>query len=287
MATFSVHFDGPITVNHRVPIRVLARTYEHMQRAIDRAYLIDLYGDVWKHARLTDKQYRETDFIAEYPREGGIILDAVRDGAGALLDRIAVAIRPVFESATQQAIEQQATMAVQLTQRREYVLGMRENTLTYEQVAADPPQNWANAYSNRSVIKEIDQLVTQVTPRQIEGSIVDITLNGNVAHLPFGFTGLIARRFHIIASQRELGAPLIVTARIRSLDRGNQYAKPSAKIENLSTNREVSLHLPRREDCVELHPYHNGEAVRLYVCPIIEALGFDIHGGDLLYLAVV
>lgn len=286
MATFSVHFDGPITVNHRVPIRVLAKTYEHMQRAIDRAYLIELYGEVWKHARLKDDQYRETDFIAEYPREGGIILDAVRDGAGALIDRVAEAIRPVFESATQQAVEQQATMAAQIVQRRAYVDGMRENTLTYEQIVENPPSNWASAYSNRSVIKEIDQLVAQVSPHQLDGSTVDITLNGNVSHLPFGFTAQIARRFHVIASQRELGAPLIVTARIRSLDRGNRYAKPSAKIENLGTGREVNLHLPRREDCDELHPYHNGEAVRLYVCPIIEALGFDVHGGDLLYLAV-
>ena len=39
MATFSVHFDGPITVEHKVSIRVLAKTYEHMQRAIDRAYV--------------------------------------------------------------------------------------------------------------------------------------------------------------------------------------------------------------------------------------------------------
>jgi hypothetical protein len=286
LATFSVHFDGPITVNHRVPIRVLAKTYEHMQRAIDRAYLIDLYGEVWKHARLKDDQYRETDFIAEYPREGGIILDAVRDGAGVLIDRVAEAIRPVFESATQQAIEQQATMATQIAQRREYVGGMRENTLTYDQIVEDPPPNWASAYSNRSVIKEIDQLVAQITPRQLDGSIVDLSLYGNVSHLPFSFTAPIARSFHVIASQRELGAPLIVTARIRSLDRGNRFAKPSAKIENLSTNREVRLHLPRREDCDELHPHHNGEAVRLYVCPIIEALGFDIHGGDLLYLAV-
>ena len=287
MAVFSVHFDGPITIDHRVPIRVLAKTYEHMQRAIDRAYLIELHGEVWKHARLKANQYRETDFIAEYPREGGIVLDAVRQGAGAVVDRIASSIRPVFEAATQQAVEQQASMAVQLGQRRDYVEGMKENTLTYEQVAANPPPNWANAYSNRSVIKEIDQLVAQVTPNQLQGSTVDITLNGDVSHLPFGFTAQIARRFHIISSQRELGAPMIVTAQIRSLDRGNRYVKPSAKIENLGTNREVSLHIPRREDFDELHPFHNGEAVRLYVCPIIEALGFDVHGGDLFYLAVV
>ena len=49
----------------------------------------------------------------------------------------------------------------------------------------------------------------------------------------------------------------------------------------------MSLHLPRREDCDELHPHHNGGEVRMYVCPIVEALGFDLNGGDLLYLAVV
>lgn len=287
MATFSVHFDGPITINHRVPIRVLARTYEHMQRAIDRAYLIETYGDVWKHARLKGKQYQETDFIAEYPREGGIILDAVRDGSGAMLDRVASAIRPVFEKAAQQAIEQNQTMAAQLLERHEYVKGMQENTQTFEQVAENPPPNWASAYSNRSVVKEIDQLVSQISPIQLDGSSVEISLYGNVPHLPFTFTPQIARRFHSISSQRELAAPFIVNARIRSLDRGNRYTKPSAKIENLHTNREVSLHLPRRENFDELHPHHNGKPVQLYVCPIVEALGFDMNGGDLMYLAVV
>lgn len=287
MATFSVHFDGPITIDHRVPIRVLSKTYEHMQRAIDRAYLIELHGEVWKHARLTDNQYRETEFIAEYPREGGIILDAVRDGAEALLDRVANAVRPVFERSVQQAIEQQESIAVQLAQRHNYVQGMRENTMTYEQIAENPPADWANAYSNRSVVKEVDQLVAQVTPRELEGSIVEITLNGNVAHLPFAFTAPIARRFHVIASRRELAAPMIVNAKIRSLDRGNRFVKPSAKIENLSTNREVNLVLPRREAFDELHPYHNAESVRLYACPVVEAMGFDLHGGDLMYLAVV
>lgn len=286
MATFSIHFDGPITVEHRVPIRVLARTYEHMQRAIDRAYLIEQYGDVWKHARLKAAQYRETEFIAEYPREGGIILDAVRDGAEAILDRIAEAIRPVFEGVAQQAMEQNQTMAEQIVQRREYVQGMRANTQTYEDVAANPPAHWAGAYSNRSVVKEIDQLVGQITPKDLDGSSVEITLQGRVQHLPYVFTPQIARSFHIIASERELGAPFIVTARIRSLDLGNRYTRPSAKIENMATNREVTLHLPRREDFDELHPHHNRGDVRLYVCPIVEAMGFDVKGGDLLYLAV-
>jgi hypothetical protein len=257
-----------------------------MQRAIDRAYLIEKKGEVWKHARLKADEYRETDFLAAYPREGGIILDAVRDGAGAILDRVAAAIRPVFESATQQAVDQHASMATQLADRRTYVQRMGENTQTFAVVAENPPPGWASAYSNRSIIKEIDQLVGQITPKQLDGSSVSVELYGNRAHLPFAFTPPIAQRFHIITSERELGAPFIVTARIRSLDRGNKFTKPSAKIENLDTGREVSLFLPAREDCDVLHPFHNGEPVRLFVCPIIEALGFDIHGGDLLFIAV-
>jgi hypothetical protein len=117
LATFSIHFDGPITIDHKVTIRTLANTYGHMQSAIDRAFLIEQYGNAWKHARLKAAQYRETDFIALYPREGGIILDAVRAEANQLIDRIANSIRPVFESATRQGLEQHASLADQLSDR--------------------------------------------------------------------------------------------------------------------------------------------------------------------------
>lgn len=286
MASFSVHFDGPITVEHRVTIRTLANTYEHMQRAIDRAYLIEHYGNAWKHARLKANQYRETDFIALYPREGGIILDAIRDGAGLLIDRVANSIRPVFESATQQGLAQHVSMAAQLTERRDYVQRMEGNTQTFEQVRDSPPPDWAGAYSNRAVVKEIDQLVALVTPPRLAGSTVVVTLHGDQAHLPFGFTPEIARRFHRIASQRELGAPMIVKALVRSLDRGNKFSPPNAKILNQTTGREVNLQLSGMLDFEALRPFHDGNEVRLFVSPIVEALGFDLNGGDLIFLGV-
>lgn len=286
MASFSIHFDGPITIEHKVTIRVLAKTYEHMQRAIDRAYLIEKHGDVWKHARLKNKEYEETEFLAEYPQEGGIILDAMRDGADAVVDRLASAIRPVFEGAANHAIAQQESLTNQILNRRRYIHGMQRRTPTYEAVSQQPPAEWANAYSNRAVVKEIDQLVTQVTPARLEGSTVSIQLTGNRPHLPFEFDGRRARNFHKIAAQRELGAPMVVRVVIRSLDRGNKFTKPSAKILNIASGREVVLNLSRNEDFEDLHPHHNGQEVTLYVSPIIEALGFDLMGGDLMFLAV-
>jgi len=286
VAIFSVHFDGPITTEHRVTIRVLSKTYEHMQRAIDRAYLINTYGEVWKHARLKNEQYPETEFIAAYPREGGIFLDAVRDGADRIIDRIALAIRPVFENAANRAIDQFEGIESQFNSRQLYTQQIGEDIATYDDLAQNPPSHWATAYSNRAIIKEIDQLVGLITPDRVEGSTVDIRLNGTGPYLPFQFTQETAKRFHTLAARRELGPAIAIRARIRALDRGNKYTKPNAKIENLSTGREVNLLLYNRSDVDELHPHHDGSEVLLIVAPIVEAMGFDLKGGDLMFLSV-
>lgn len=286
MAEFTVHFDGPITVEHKLSIRVLGNTYEHMQRSIDRAYLINKYGHVRKHQRLSALDYENTEFLGEYPVEGGIILTAFKDGAERIIDRVHAAILPIFENAVSDTFQQHESISAQLGQRKEYVHGMGHNTRSFESVQADPPPNWASGYSNRSVIKEIDQLVGQITPERVESSTVDITLIGSRPHLPLVFDEWIARNFHVIASQRDLGPPMSVRASIRSLDRGNRTTRPNAKILNIDSGKEVSLHLSNLSDVDELHPYHNGGEVVLYVSPIIEALGFDMIGGDLHYLAI-
>lgn len=286
LATFSIHFDGAITVDHKVSIRVLAKTYEHMQRAIDRAYLIGYHGEVWKHARLTAQQYSETEFIAEYPRQGGIILDAVRRGAGRVVDRISSAVAPVFESAVQQGFDEHHNLTRQHADRLEYVIARRDDIPSFDQLVQTPHREWSEAYSNRSIVKEVDQLVGQISSRRLEGSTVELAFAGDRPYQRFEFDAPRAKRFHQIVSRRDLAAAVVVNARIRSLDRGNQYTKPNAKILNLSTNREVVLHLQNIGDFDTLHRYHNGEPVRLFVCPIIEALGFDVNGGDLMFVAV-
>lgn len=287
MALISVHFDGPITVDHKVPIRVLANTYEHLQRAIDRAFLIETFGDVYKHQRLTGKQYAETVFIAEYPREGGIILDAVKKNGGKLVDRLANSIRPIFENALDKGLVAQKDLTGQFLERQAYVIGMKQNTMTYPELLRKPPPVWKDAYSNRAVVKEIDQLVSQITPRALEGSTVDIKLIGEDAHLPFQFDAGTARRFHKIASQKELGAPVIVNCIIRSIDRGNRTTKPSAKIYNIATQKEVTLQCFHPNAAEDLIKHFDNEPVLIFATPFIEALGFDVMAGDLVFVGIV
>lgn len=287
MASFSVHFDGDITVDHKVSVRVLAITYQHMQRAIDRAYLVEKYGAVEKHERLSKAEYRETEFIAAYPQEGGIILEAMKQGAERLMDRMYAATSVVFQSAVNQAFEQHQSISQQLVARRQYADQMGDLTRPFSDVLADPSQTWAAAYSNRSIVKEVDQLVGQITRSDLTTSSVELTLHGSRPQLPLVFTPAIARSFHKIAADRELGPAMIARIRIRILDAGNRTTKPNAKILNLDTLKEVNLHLSNDLDFAALHPYHNGDdEVRIHVCPILEAKGFDLKGGDLMFLRV-
>ncbi|MDV2452935.1 hypothetical protein [Xanthomonas hortorum] len=284
MSLFSVHFDGGMTVDHKVSVRVMSRTYEHMQRAIDRAYLINKHGQVWKHARLKGKEYAETDFIAEYPREGGIIIDAVKRGAEAIVDRIAASVIPVFEASSQHGIVLAESIAEQYQDRLGYVSSMGRDAQTFESLLERPPSTWAPAYSNRSIVKEIDPLVGLVSRE--EGSCVDLRFVGSRTYPDLRFTPSIARNFHLLASQRQLATPVIVNAKIRALDRGNKRTMPSAKIENLATGREVLLHLQERSDFELLHPLHDGREIKIYVSPLTEAMGFDLYGGDLVFLDI-
>lgn len=286
MASFSIHFDGPITVDHKVPVRVLAKTYEHMQRAIDRAHLVNRYGAVYKNAHLKEEDYLITEFMAEYPREGGIILDAIREGAETIIDHVQAAVRRVYDPAVDAGLNQQVTFAQELHDRKNYIAGMGENTKTFAALLNDPPPYWEAAYSDRSIVKEVDQLVGQVKPSRIEGSVVYLQLTGSSLYLPMEFNSEIAGRFHKIISQRELAAPVIVRSKIRDLDIGNKFSKPKAKIVNLDTGREVSLHLALQTDFYALHPHHTAEEVFIYASPVIEAGGFDLKGGDLQFLAV-
>lgn len=285
-SVFSIHFDGPIVIEHRVSVRVMAKTYEHMQRAIDRAYLDAKYGSVWKHARLKQEDYAQTEFLAEYPREGGIILDGVKAGAGAIIDRINNAISEPFQRALHQGVEEHGSILDQLPRRRELAHARREHLATYQEMLDHPDAKIVRAYSDRSIVKEIDQIAAMVKPDELDGSYVELKLHGSRAHPIYTFDAAQAKRFHEVVSRRELGEPILIRGKIRSLDQGNRYTGIKAKILNLDSNREVTLHLGSEEDFLRLHPYHTAEQVLLFASPVIEFGAYDPNGGDMYFVDV-
>lgn len=283
---FSIHYDGPIVTDHKLSVRVMARTYEHMQRAIDRAYLDQKYGQVWKHARLKADDYAATDFIAEYPREGGIILDGVRAGAAAIIDRINAAVIKPFEQALEHGVGEHALMLTELEERRSLAEAHPEKVVPYQTVADQPDPKVERAYSDRSIVKEIDQITTMIRSAGMAGSHVELQFIGTGAST-YSFDSDQARRFHFIVSRRQLGEPVLVRARIRLLDQGNKFARMKAKILNLDSGREVTLHLASDQDFVKLHPHHTSNEVLLIACPVIEFGAYDAKGGDMFFVDVV
>lgn len=288
VATFSVHFDGDITVDHRVSIRVLGNTYTRMQSAIDRAFLVERYGRVVKYERLSRDEYEETEFIAAYPQEGGIILDALREGAEGIIDKIYSATNYVYGRAVENAFAENINIAQQIDRQKNYVTGVGERTPPYEHYLENRSEEWRDAYSNRSIVKEIDPLVNQISRKGLNNSTVDLLFIGSRTNLPLTFDATLAYKFHKIAADKQLGPPMIVHTWIKSLDIGSKTTKPSAKVYNISSGKEVVLHLFDQAGFNALHPHHGVEAgVRIYACPIMEAGGFDILGGDLMFLKVV
>lgn len=285
-AVFSIHFDGPIVTDHKVSLRVMAKTYEHMQRAIDRAYLDTKYGSVWKHARLKQEDYERTEFLAEYPREGGIILDGIKAGANAIIDRINSALSVPFERAVKQGIEEHASIVEQLPQRRQVAHAHREHLATYQDMVDHPDAKVVRAYADRSIVKEIDQIASMVKPEDLYGSYVELRLQGSRAHPLYAFDATRAKRFHEIVSRRELGEPVLIRGKIRLLDQGNKYSPMKAKILNLDSNREIILHLGSEEDFFKLHPYHTADQVFLFASPVIEFGAYDPNGGDMYFVDV-
>jgi len=39
MSSIEIHFSGEMVTNHRIPLRALALTLDHIQKAVNRSYL--------------------------------------------------------------------------------------------------------------------------------------------------------------------------------------------------------------------------------------------------------
>jgi len=287
MTSFSVHFDGDITHDHKLPVRVLGKTYTCMQSAIDRSHLINTYGNVWKYAKLKGFQYPETEFIANYPREGGIWLDALKHGANLVIDRINSTIAPLYERAQQQGADDADSFLNQIADRKRYVDGMQLRVPDYSEWQLDQRGEWARAYSDRSVAKEIDQLVSQVSAKHLHNSTVQIQLHGSSAYPIYEFDSRKSKRFHRIVASREVGPALRLRIRVTVLDRGFNSRRPSAKAVNINNDKEFALYIVREGGADDVHRIHDNGEYEIYAAPVMEANGFDVNRGDYVFLGIV
>jgi hypothetical protein len=291
--TIRFHYDGPIARDHRLSLRVLGQSLIHLQSAIDRAHLDNKYGNVWKYARLKTEDYPETDFVVGTPQEGGYILDLIRDAGSPIVKRISAAISRVFEADWNAGAEGIEHLAHQVTDRRLQLEQGLYPGRTIDEFRASPGIDNLRRYGDRSIAKEIDQMLAPIRrnsdPEAHTGNVLELIFNfGGQQPTTFLFDQSKAIGFHRVVSKRELGEPLRYSGRLRLLDRGNAFQRPKAKLTLAGENRDVMLHIPSQAAYQTLAPYMQGDQeVHLIACPILEFNSFDPNSGDIFFVCLL
>lgn len=284
-----IHFDGPVTKNHRVSLRNLGSTLDRLQNMIDRAYLDLKYGNVYKHARLKKTDYKDAEFLVMDPSEGGYILEFASEThrAAEILARIvtpigdAVALAKADVALSKDITFQLATRRVQIERE---ILKVR----TYKDLIDQPDKATIRRYGDRSIVKELDQILGIVRNKASGDSYFELIFLGSNS-TTFTFNRDLANRFHQVISRKELGEPVVYTGSIRSLDRGSPYAHRSGKFTNKATGRDFSLHINTKQDFDELSPYLKADETEITIvgCPLIEYGAFDPNAGDVYFVQAI
>lgn len=286
-ASIQIHFDGSIVNDHRVSIRTLGKTLGHLQNAVDRAYLDLRYGNVMKYQRLKKEEYSDTDFIALNPEEGGFILEMISETGKKISDRLAIAVGIAYEKDIGRAdVEHQRIL--EQAEMRAKVYKASGEAKNFKAFVATNEGDLARAFGDRSIVKEIDQVLSLIRTERYADSTFELSLYGTRAHPIYKFDAERASRFHDVVSQRRLGKPLLMTVELRSLDAGRQGQISHGKAKNIDTGKEFHFIVPDAvifDRLARNLKRRKRDALAVVSCPIYEYDSFDPMGGDVVIIA--
>lgn len=286
----TIHYDGPIAVDHRLSLRTLGVTLSHMQSAIDRAYIELRYGRVVKHARLKQADYAVVDFTVGQPRDGGFIVDLINNTTAGIADRIHSAVSKAYDAASRDAIVVAESINQQAERRASGFKTGAQKAISHSDFATKQESKAEVAkFGDRSITKEIDQVLAQLRVERYEGSTLELILAGRDSHAPLVFDKVKAERFHHVVSARTLGAPIRMEVQIRALDAGRGNSSPSGKATNIESKRDFTIHFSNDDDFNLIARQFRGGSRRpilpIIACPILEYNVFDPEAGDMFFIA--
>lgn len=278
--SLSLHFEGEIVVDHMVSARTLGKSLVHTQNAIDRAYLDLKYGNLWKYARMRGDDYPFADFVALYPEEGGFVQKLLSDTGKQIVNRISSALTPAMERVLAEGEDVASSMAQQVESRKNQLAhGIVEPT-QFQALIENPGEKVIRTYADRSINREIDQVLSIIRSQNSGESLLEIETHGDKS-LKYQFNKYKSEKFHSIVSRREVGEPVIYVARVRQLDRD----RLNGKVVNLENNKTVIVHFLHDNDFVKVHPYLGNNNEMVFIgAPVIEYGAFDPNAGDIYFI---
>lgn len=289
--TIWFRFDGPITQNNRVSLRTLGKTIGHLQSAIDRAYLDVKYEDVFKYQKLKDAEYEDVEFIAMAPEEGSYIQEAIAKITNAttkgIIQRVNSALSNAYEKSGEASSPESISIRDQAIQRQQ-AFNKTKQAQTYENFVKQEIEQLSQAFGERSINKEIDQILSLIRIDKNRGSVFEISLYGTQQGPKFTFDNERASKFHRIVSERRIGKPLILDIELRSLDAGKSGAPAQGKAKNLTSGKECGMHIPDPKVLGKLAQHLRRvkrKRLQVVACPVYEYDAWDPKAGDIVVIA--
>lgn len=284
MNRIQIHFDGDIATNHQVSMRTLGRTIYHLQNALDRAYIENKYGSIWKHARMRAQDYEETTFLVQEPAEGGYVLDflASNNVTKKIVDRLAAALTPAVEQAMQQGEDVAQSLTHQIETRKAQVDKEIIEPQNFENLINNPSKKVIRSYGDRSITKEIDQILAIVRSKYAGTSTFELVTYGTKYH-KYTFNRNLSERFHDVVSKRGLGEPVLYLAKVTSLD----FKNKNGKIFNVINEKTANIHFSNDADFLKVKEYLGTNKEMTFIgCPVIEYGAFDPQAGDIYFIEI-
>lgn len=284
-------FDGPIVIDNHLSLRTTARTADHLQSAIDRAYLDTRYGDVFKYQKLKHNEYELVDFIALTPEPGSFIQNIVAKVGNPttrkVIDRINSTLSTAYDRADKPIDASAPSIREQAAQRKD-LYRAEKDAPSYDEFINSELASLSTAYAERSINKEVDQILSLIRQDHNEGSTFELSLYGSRAGGKFDFDLQKAERFHKLVSERRVGRPMIIDIELRSLDAGKNGVISTGKAKNLNSGKECSMHIADPIVFGRLAPHLRRvrrKRLQVVACPIYEYDAWDPKGGDIMVVA--
>ena len=285
MSIIEIHYDGDIIYDHKVPLRILASTLTHIQQAITQSYLdITKPNGVWKHARMSKSDYEQALFLVGDQREGGFILDFLSSVplADDIVKRISSAIKPAFQKAQEQGFSNTEGLIQQAEFRKVQLAKDIIRPVNFQNIHMSPGPQIIRKYGDRSIVKDIDQILSNIRSDSSGDSTFELTLNSGITE-KFDFNKNISNKFHNVITKKDIGNPLIYRGIIRALDINTL----SGKFINSETKKTCMLKLVSKDDILIIRDFLGDQEIKFIGSPLIEYGAYDLEAGDIYFLKLV
>jgi hypothetical protein len=284
MASIVIHFDGEFAQDHQISIRTLSKSISSLQSAIDRAHLDISHGGLYKNARIKQDDYLTADFLIQLPEEGGFKLKSLSKSLNGrkIIDRITSAIMPAYELSMDRGLTEITEITESINERKQQINNKILIPQPYEDVRRNPDSYMVRPYGDRSIAKEIDQMLSPVRAKKSGESTIELVMNNDEREYIFNFSKNSSHNFHRIVAHKIYGKPIIFRVTVVSLENKNL----TGKVKNVHSKKESHIFFSNQEDFLKMHPFlaKKDEEVQLIGCPIIEYGAFDIKAGDIFFL---